>query len=205
MKFLRNMPKEKLQQLVLVAIFTLIGVSAMMVFWISGVNTELTSNSEKIKGLQPQIEDIERKMKAEALNEPLRRQLASFVETQRTSMATGDLFAWAAREITLFAERHPVRMVSVRPGMRSYHLIQGNYEVYTVQIELQGQYDDLGRFFSDFENSFPTAQIRSLDLSTADNSSLTRNAQIEVALLIWPSTATAWLTPKPAAEPKKIP
>ncbi len=205
MKFLRNMPKEKIQQLVLVAIFTLIGVSAMMVFWISGLKSELTNSSGKIKGLEPQIEDIERKMKADALNEPLRRQLVSFVETQRASMATGDLFAWAVREMTLFAERHPVRMTSVRPGMSTTHPIFSNHEVYTFHLELQGAYDAIGRFIREFENTFPTAQIRSMELSTTDSSAPTRIAHIEVAFLIWPSTATTLLTPKPTAELKKTP
>lgn len=205
MKFLREIPKEKMQKLVLVVIVTVIGVSAMMVFWIGEEQTSLANSKAKIAKLEPQIEDAERKERAELQNEPLRRQIVAFVETQRQSMVTGDLFSWAVREVSLFAERYSVQMASVRPGMRMPHPINGSYEVYTVQVEVRGEYDALGKFLCDLENNFPTAQVRSLDLAVADATIPVRNAMLELAFLIWPKEATAWISPKPEAEPRKKP
>jgi hypothetical protein len=172
------------------------------VFWIGDQRDNLSASNEKIAKLEPQILDRERKDKAEALNEPLRVRLAGFVQTQQLAMVTGDLFSWAVRELTLFAERHPaVQMVNVRAGQKQFHPTMTNYEVYNVQVELRGKYDDLGHFLSGLENAFPTAQLRTFDLSPGDATSLTRNATLDIGFMIWPETATAWISSK--EEPKK--
>jgi len=205
MKFLRQLPKEKLQKLVLVAIFTLSGVSAMAVFWIGEQRDSLSASREKIAKLEPQILDAERKEIVETRNEPLRQRLVTFVQTQQQAMVTGDLFSWAVREVTLFAERYPVQMVNVRPGQKLAHPTSGSYEVYTVHVEVRGEYDALGHFVCELENRFPTAQIRTLDLTLGDGTSLARGAMLELGFLIWPESATAWINPKAKEEPTKKP
>jgi len=205
MKYLRQIPREKIQQLVLVGILTLIGIAGMVVFWIGGEQEKFNSSQEKIAKLEPQILDRERKDKAEAMNEPLRLRLAEFVQTQRASMVTGDLFGWAVREMTLFAENYPVQMVNVRSGLRQPHVTSGSYETYSVQIELRGEYDELGKFIAGLENRFPTAQVRALDVTTGDRESLLRGAMIEVAFLIWPEKASDWIPSQSSEEGKKKP
>jgi len=205
-KFLRQLPKEKMQKLLLVVILTLIGVAAMVVFWIGDARHSLTASKERIAKLEPQIFDRERKERAEALNEPLRLRLVAFIQTQQLTMVTGDLFSWAVREVTLFAQRHPaVRMVNVRPGQRQQHRTMGQYDIYSVHMEVRAKYDDLGRFICALENHFPAAQVRALDLTPGDAAGSTRGAVIELGLLIWPEAATAWINPKPNNEPKKKP
>jgi len=204
MKFLRQLPKEKMQKLVLTGIFTLIGVSAMAVFWIGEERGKVAKNEEKIAKLEPQILDRERKDRAEMLNEPLRQQLATFVQTQQLTMLTGDFFSWLVREVMLFAERYPVQMVSIRPGQKQSHPVVGSYEIYNAHVEVRGTYDDLGRFVCGLENSFPTAQIRGLDVTPGEgDAGLVRGATIEIGLGIWPENATAWVTPKSHEEPRK--
>lgn len=205
MKFLRQMPKEKMQKLVLVGIFTLIGVAAMVMFWVNEERSSLIASKEKIGKLEPQIFDRERKERAEVLNEPLRLRLVAFVQTQQQVMVTGDLFSWAVREVTLFAERYPVQMLNVRPGQRQAHLTVGGYEIYSVHMEVRGKYDELGRFICGLENHFSSAQIRMVDLTPGDVTGPVRGAMIELGFLIWPETATAWIAPKPTEEPKKKP
>lgn len=204
MKFLRHLPKEKKQQLLLIAILTAIAGVALYIFWIGEQRKRLKACKDKIAKLEPQILDRERKERAEALNESFRQQLAAFVRTQQQTMVTGDLFSWVVREITLFAERRPVQMVNIRPGQRQPHPTASSYEMYTAQVELRGTYDDLGRFLAALETHFPTAQIRSLDLMPGEGHAGTRRAAtLELAFLIWPENATTWISPQPTEEPKK--
>ncbi|MCX7887991.1 MAG: hypothetical protein N3B01_12160, partial [Verrucomicrobiae bacterium] len=109
MRSLRQLPKEKRQQLLLVVILTGMAVAVLYLFWIGQQQSRLQASRDTIEKLQPQILDRERKERAEALNEPLRQQLAHFVRTQQRGMVTGDPFSWAVREVTLFADRHPVQ------------------------------------------------------------------------------------------------
>jgi len=203
MKFLRNLPKEKLQMLVLVGILTMIIVSGMMVLWINGIREKYAKSVAKIEKLQPQIEEAQRKERAELQNEPLRLEFAAFVRAQRQAMVKGDLFGWVVREISLFSDQQGIQMVSIRPGMRIPHPLLSNYEIYTAQVEVRGQYDELGRFVAAFENRFPTAEIRSLEISAGDSTTTVRPMTMEIGFLIWPETATAWIEPKTTEEPKK--
>lgn len=200
---LQNMPKEKVQKLLLIGILTLIGVSAIYLFWISGQYDKWTGNREKIAKLIPQIDAAERSEQAEAQNESLRRELTALIETQRMSMVTGDLFSWGLREITLFAEKYPVQLVSLRPGIRLPHPREGGLETYGITVDLKGEYDDLGRFIADMENHFSTAYVRSLNFSAGDGSIGGRQVNMEVAFLIWPESGNIWIHPKTKEEPKK--
>lgn len=202
---LQNLPKEKIQKLALIAIVTLIAVSAIIVFWIGETNALLEKSKGKIAKLTPQIEDAERKEKAEAQNLELRRELTAFVETRRVGMVTGDLFSWALREVSLFAENHSVKIASLRPGLRGAHPRESGYETYSVAAELRGQYDEIGRFLSDFENKFSTAQVRAVNMTAGDGTTAGRMATVEFAFLIWPNSASAWGSPNLKEEPKKKP
>jgi hypothetical protein len=196
---LRNLPKEKLQQFILICILTLIAVVAIVFFWIDDLKIQWAKSKDKIAKLAPQIEDAERKEKAEAQNLELRRRLTAFVELQRTSMVTGDLFSWALREISLFAEHHSVKSAGLHPGLRAPYPRESGYETYFVTAELQGEFDDIGRFLCDFENKFPTAQVRAVNMTSGDGKTTGRMATVELAFLIWPDSATSWVAPKPKA------
>jgi hypothetical protein len=200
---LRNLPKEKIQKLALIVIVTLMAVSAIIVVWIGETNTLLEKSKDKIAKLTPQIEDAERKEKAEAQNLELRRRLTAFVEAQRVSMGAGDLFSWSLREVSLFAENHPVKIASLRPGLRGSHPRESGYETYAVTAELRGEYDAIGHFLCDFENKFPTAQVRAITITSGDDMAGSRLAVVEFAFLLWPDSATSWITGKSKEELEK--
>lgn len=202
---LRNLPKEKIQHLLLVGILSLIAVCAIFMFWISDRYGIWKSSREKVNQLIPQIEAAERAGQAETQNEALRRQLISLVEIQKTKMVTGDLFSWGLREMTLFAEKYPVQMTSLRPGQRTPHPRESGYETYGISVDLKGGYDEIGQFIAAFENRFPTAQIRSMSFLAGDSAAAERMATLEIGFLIWPESGNVWITPKSKQEPKKTP
>jgi hypothetical protein len=199
MKSLRKLPKEKLQQLILVAILTTIGVAAMVVFWIGKEIESLSSDTEQIAKLSKEVRELETKARQDTNNQPRVQQMTAFVEPLRETMVTGDAYMWAVREIRLREEQHPgVPILGISMGGRGSHPRCPDYEVCAVSIELEGTYDQIGVFLRDFENNYPTGEIRSLSLGTAEGPR--RHASLQLTFLMYPE---AKLGPKVKEEPKK--
>jgi hypothetical protein len=102
-------------------------------------------------------------------------------------MVAGDPFAWIVREISLLAEQHPkVHVLGMQPGSKGQHELNPGYNVFTTRIEVEAGYDELGVFLQDFENKFPTAEVRSLGIVPSDRAQC--RASLELAFLVRPNT-----------------
>jgi hypothetical protein len=186
LNFLRAIPKEKLQKVILVAILTVIGVSVVGNFYVARQFSTWSASRRRIANLKRQIEEVERNKRQAIQNQQLCQQMASFVEVQQETMVSGDPFTWVVRQISLLAEQHPVRVLATRRGNKKQHELRSRCSVFTAQIDVEAGYDQLGVFLQDFENKFPTAEIRSLEISRGDDSRAQRRASLELAFLVRP-------------------
>src|SRR5213594_4062408 len=114
MNFLKSMPKEKLQKVALVVILTLIGVGAVGNFYVASHLTKLSAERDRVAKLHTQLDLAQSTVKTEAKNNEVRDQIHVFIETQSEKAISGDPFSWVVREISLLAEKHPIRVVSLR-------------------------------------------------------------------------------------------
>ncbi len=190
MNFLRTLPKEKLKKIVLVVVMSLIAMIMVGHFYV-GRQIEVWSESKRqIAQLNQQVQDADRANQQEIESKQMRETATAFVGTQEVTMVTGDPFSWVVREISLLAEQHPVHVVSMNPGGKVQHDIRSRYSLYTTRIDVEGTYDHLGAFIEDFENRFPTGQIRSLALVPSGANGSNRRATMELAFLIRPEMET---------------
>ena len=201
MKFLKSIPKQKLQKVVFVIIVTLIVLGAMGNFWIAKNWSDWSSHRDEIVKLGTQIDQIQTSMRQEASNTDLRDQIKTFVDAQQQRMVTGDPFSWVVREVSLLAEKHPVRVTGMRPGEITPNTQRSRYSMFATRLEVEGTYDQIGVFIKDFENRFATSQIRSLEMSSPDPTRSVCRVSLDCALLMLPSDA-AKLPAKPAEEKK---
>jgi hypothetical protein len=195
MKLIRSMPKEKLQKIAFVVIVTLIALGAMGNFWIGHEWSVWSSSCDEIAKLGTEIDQLQTLARQEESNTDLRDNIKAFVENQQQRMISGDPFSWVVREISLLAEKHPVRVTGMRPGDTAPNLQRARYEMFTAHLEVDGTYDHLGTFIKDFENSFPTSQIRSLEMTATDPTRAICRVAFECALPVLPSNVV-----KPAAK-----
>jgi hypothetical protein len=203
MNFFRALPKDKLQKVVLVGIVTLIALAAVGNFYIRAQISTMSRSKDKIAKLKYDIDEAEREANQEAQNQQIRGQVTAFVQSQSTTMVSGDPFGWVVRQITLFAENHPVRVLSMRPGTIAPSQMRSRYSIYTARVELEGGYDQIGEFVKDFENGFPTSQIRSLELAASGTGRADRRAVLELAFLVQPDSDPEMSESKPNAEKKQ--
>jgi Tfp pilus assembly protein PilO len=184
------MSKQKRQQVVLALLVAMIGVAGVWVFFVSRQVSAVQKSRARIADLERQLTEATKTAEQAAKNLPLKEKLRNFVEAQETAMVTGDSFAWVVREITLLAEQHPVREVSLRSGNRVPHTRKSRHECYVTKLEFSGGYDQIGAFICDLENKFPTAEVRSLELTGGEAGGGRLRAIVELALLIRPQTET---------------
>jgi Tfp pilus assembly protein PilO len=201
MKFLKSIPKEKLQKMILVAVIGMTILGAVINFYVLRQFEQLTLKRRAIAELVGKIEAYEANAKSEASNNAMREQMKNFVEAQQKRMVTGDPFSWAVREISLLGERHPVHIVGLSPGVKLPFPEKAQYSLFTVRLEANGTYDQLGKFVCDLENNFPTGHIQSLTVSDANSGKGDCHVAIDMALLMAPQETKA--AGNPGTEPKK--
>ena len=198
MNYLRSLPKEKLQKVILILLASLIASAAIGMLYVNGQYTVLTEREQKIAELKKKILEQQGQAKTERQEVKAIEEIQAFVQAQRASMVAGDPFSWCVREVTLLAEQHPIRVLSLRPGGRSPHRVKAQYEVFALQLELEGSYDDLGTFVKALENKFAASEIRQLEFQGGDATKTLRRMSLSLALLMQPPTKEE----KPDTKPK---
>jgi Tfp pilus assembly protein PilO len=204
MKFFKALPKEKQQILILVAILSLAAWGATFNFYILGNKDELAKKKAEAQKLAAQLEEAQSSVKSEVTNTEFREQLQEFTKTQEERMVEGDPFSWVVREISLLAEKHPVRVSNLSPGTLAAHPVKSQYQTYTTRMEVVGEFDQLGRFMSALENSFPTCALRSVTVGVADASTGECRISLELALLVNPNPQRSGASPTGEASHKKV-
>jgi Tfp pilus assembly protein PilO len=188
--FLRKLPKEKLQKLVLICMLTLIAVVGVIQFYVLKNWRALAEAEASVTKLNDQIRQAERKARDAKQDVAYRAELKSFVGTQRAAMISGDPFAWVVREISLLAEQHPVRVTALHPGDKVESSGRSKRQVYATRIDISGTYDQIGVFVRDLENKFPTGEIRSLSISGTADDKGQHAATLGIALPLQPAEPT---------------
>ncbi len=189
LKYLKSLPKDKLQRVVLVGVGTLIGLVVACHFYVVKQISSIGDSRQKIADLKQQIDESEVAERQAAKNEPARQELLAFVDGQRALMVTGDPFSWVVRELTLVAEQHPVRVLGLHPGGVTPHSRTKNFSTYLMSIELESSYDEIGVFVRDLENKFPTAEVRSVEVSGESDARQKLHVVVKLALLVRPQPA----------------
>jgi hypothetical protein len=182
--FLRQLPKDKLNKVLLVSIVALCAIVGVMQFYVLRNWRALMEAKRGVVKLNAQIQQAEAHQSAQDPAYPA--QVKSFVEAQRAAMISGDPFAWVVREISLLAEQHPVRVESLRPRGKTEFSSGTKCPTYTVHLEITAGYDEIGAFIRDLENKFPAGEVRALSVAGNANDKGRHQAALDVMLLINP-------------------
>ncbi len=186
--FVKKLPKDKLQKLVVVCIATLAAVVGVVELYVLKNWSALTEVKANITKLNDQIVEAERRDRGARLDVVHRTEVKSFVEAQRAAMVSGDPFAWVVREITLLAQQHPVHISALHPSAKMEAAGgESKGRIYMVGIDFSGSYDQIGEFVRDLENRFPTAQVRSLSVGGNADDRGQHGASLTVALRVQPA------------------
>ena len=197
LNLLRRLPKDKLQKIVLLCIATLSAIVGVVQFYTLKNWTTFVDTKNRIRKLGDQIRQAEHEAQQAAQDGTYRQNVRSFVEAQRAAIISGDPFAWVVREISLAAEKNPVRVEGLRSGGKVESMGKSLFATYTSRIEFIGTYDQIGAFIQDLENRFPTGEIRAFSVSGGADDKGQHQAAVDLTLRVMSEHVSK------ATEPKK--
>ncbi len=164
---MKNLSKEKRNQLLLVVLLTLATLAGLWFGLINFQKQALQSIAER-----KETADRELKRRKQAIENADRIE-AELAESGKTlakleeGMASGDLYFWAINTIRQFKLAHKVEIpqYSQIDGPREMSLLpKFPYKQATLSIGGTAYFHDFGRFVADFENQFPYIRILNLTL-----------------------------------------
>jgi len=192
--YLRKLPKDKQQKIVLICIVMLVALAGVVQFYVLKNWNTLADTKKQIAKRNDQIHQAERDARQAAHDVAHRAEVKSFVETQSAAMISGDPFAWVVRELSLLAEQEPVHMAGLHPGGKSE--TKSGSSSYSIRIDFSGTYDQIGAYVRDLENKFPTSEIQSLSIAGSPDDKGRHDTSLEIALRMQPAHATEKLGAK---------
>jgi len=147
-------------------------IAVMALLWYFGVNAkeeELSHTRDKTAQMEKRLRDAESLIRqGDAIGENLNHR-AEILQKREAGLAPDrDTYIWIINTINPFIQsRKGVNIYSYsQPEFSDTGLIPGfPYRWATFHLKGTGYYQDFGKFFADFENSFPYFRIQNMDMS----------------------------------------
>ncbi|MBI3191389.1 MAG: hypothetical protein HYZ36_01905 [Pedosphaera parvula] len=184
---MNKLSKEKLQQLILLGVGTLIAIG---VLWALVINRQWGA----IKETRGKISETEEKIatgqrwvgKKKEVDKGL-EEIAKKLGDIEGGMASGDLYLWFDSLLKNFQIKHgKVRVPRIsRPENIQVGLLpEFPYQAVKYTVQGSAYYHDLGKFVADFENEFPYMRIQNLELRPVSALDTTDPEKLEFSMQV---------------------
>ena len=195
---MKDLPKEKRDRLILIALGTVVCVFVLWYLLIKAQQQTRETVQKQIREQQTKVDNAQRLVSATA--EVQKKLEASTRELQgiEEGMASGDMYSWIILTINKFRADRKVdipqfsREVPTEVGV----LPKFPYRAALFNVRGTAYFHDFGKFIADFENAFPFIRIQNLELEAAASSSATSTGdpeklafRMEIVTLVNPVTA----------------
>jgi len=189
---MKRLSPAKRNQLIVVILITLALIGAVYFFLIGPQNRE---NHRLIQEISDQQGNLKNYRQAIQEAESTSNQLAAVslqLQSAEKDIATGDVYAWIYDTIRRFKASYHLDIPTIgQPAISDVDLIP-NFPYKQVRLSLSGTgyYHNLGKFVSDFENTFPHMRLVNLSIGTTesgDDSELL-SFHVDVVALVKPNS-----------------
>lgn len=189
---MNKLPKQKRDQLIMVAFGTIIIIVATWYLLISSQMGKIVAAKKKAETKLAQVTTSENMVKRgdqiETELEDARQKLKAIEDT----MASGDTYTWAVRTVNKFLTAYRVEIPDFsRPAEEKVSLLPSfPYKAAVFTVRGSAFYHDLGKFLADFENNFPYIRIQKIKMAPTPSATTTEpeklNFELEISALIRP-------------------
>lgn len=193
---MKNLSPEKRKQLALISIVT-VGVLAGL--WFGLIRAQKNGLERAAAAKEAAAKKLEMVQKSLRDAEALEAQVSATGETLgriEETMASGDLYSWAIYLIRQFKAPYKVEIpqFSQIDGPKDVMLLPGfPYKQASITIGGTAQYNELGRFIADFENTYPYFRVLNLSVepstTTAPGARETLSFRMDIVALIKPAVS----------------
>lgn len=167
---MKNLPKEKRDRLILIAIATVLTVFGVYSGVIRNQQQSLTDLARKHANEERRVTSGQRLAAATA---DLEQQLAvtqKRLKSYESTMASGDMYSWIILTMNSFKENggYKVEIPQFSREVASEVGMMAKFPYRAAIFHVRGTafYHDFGRFVADFENTYPFMRIQNIDVES---------------------------------------
>lgn len=192
---MKNLPKEKRDKLILIALGTLAVVVGLYYGMISSQRKKLVNSARIATEQENKLSSAERMISSRAQIEKNLENALGNLKSIEGTMASGDIYSWAIQTINSFKENYDVEIPQFSREVQTDVGMYVKYPYKAVAFHLRGTalYRDFGKFVADFENAFPYMRIQNIELdpAVASNATAQQNKEklafkMEIVALVKP-------------------
>lgn len=163
------LPKEKRNPFILVVVIT-VAILALICFGMLRSQRNMISQiAANRQATDKQLQGMEKAIKgAESATNELAASVVALAHAEE-DMASGDLYSWTYNTLRTFKQPYKVEIPEIgHPVDGEVDLIPAfPYRQMRFTISGTGYYHEIGKFVSDFENTFPHIRVTNLTLDPA--------------------------------------
>jgi len=166
---MNKLSKDKQQQLIAVAMASVVVIGLLYFFVISAQGKSKAGKKAEIEATQLAVDEASKlKKDTPAIQEQLEEVMARQAVMEK-NMAAGDLYSWVILAVNDFKAKGGYRVQipyfsrEERAGIGMYGDFP--YEAVKYQLKGNGYYHDFGKFLADFENAFPFIRVQNFDIT----------------------------------------
>lgn len=178
---MKNLPKEKRDQLILISIGAVACVVALYFFVIKNQQKTQDKIAKTIVDEQNKVDNAQRLIGSVTDIQKKLERSAQELKNIEDTMAYGDMYSWIITTVNKFRADRKVdipqfsREVPTEVGL----LPKFPYHAALFNVRGTAYFHDLGKFLADFENTFPYMRVQNLELEPASSSSATSTGDNE--------------------------
>jgi len=184
---MKNLPKEKRDRLVLVALATVVGLVALWFGLIKTQNQAIVEIALRTQEQTTKVNNGERMVSSTGQIQQNLEVAGQRLKTIEKTMASGDMYSWIIQTVNNFIttnnyrNEHKIeipqfsREVTAEVGI----LPKFPYKAAVFNVRGTAYFHDFGRFLADFENNFPYIRVQNIELEPAAGSSATSTGDPE--------------------------
>lgn len=170
---MKNLPKEKRDQLILTAIGTIAAIAGLWYGLISTMQASMTGMTKQTDDKRSKVVNAQRLVNSTSDLQKGLEQATAKLAVMEQSMASGDMYSWIILKVNKFREDRKVEIPQFSREVRTDVAMFPKFPYKAAVFTVRGTafYHDLGKFIADFENAYPHTYLQNLELEPASNSS----------------------------------
>jgi len=170
---MKNLPKEKRDQLILSAIGTIAVIAGLWYGLISTMRQSVDSMTKQTDEKKTKVVNAQRLVNSTADLQKGLEQATAKLSVMEESMAAGDMYSWIILKVNKFREDRKVEIPQFSREVRTDVAMFPKFPYKAAVFTVRGTafFHDLGRFVADFENAFPNTYLQNIEMEPASNTS----------------------------------
>ncbi len=185
------LPKEKKNPLIIVVLITAALLGLISVGLVKSQNAALAKIANDRRSAGDKLSTMENTIKNAALTTVQLGEVKAALSLAEADMATGDLYSWTYGTMRQFKQQYKVEIPEIGPPRSGEVELLAAFPYKQISFSITGKafYHDLGKFVSDFENTFPHARLVNLTIAPVADQSEQISFSMDVIALVKPNAS----------------